>query len=292
MKKFYSLLVLTFLFFEGSRAQNPIVVSEDEFNFGGGNVPGYSVIIPETDYETTLKNWIKYLESGTRSKVVQKGENLSIFGARVKPVSEDPVNVYSTLAKDNNGIKLQAAMELQKDQFAGSTEYANARKYLFDFAKDQYMAVVNAQLNEEQKKLRALENDLNSLRNDQERMERSTSSSQETIEEGKQNLTDLNSQLAALTPQQYQGGDSAKVTGMGAASPSEVKDLEKERKKLNREIRSAEDRIDKAERQIEENKRAMPGNLSEQEAAKRKVDDQQAVVNELEKKLNTIKAYK
>lgn len=291
MKHFYSMLILSLLLFTGSRAQNPIVVSEDNFNFGSGDVTGYSVVIPEADHETTLKDWIKYLESGTRSKVVQKGDNLSIFGAKVKPVSEDPVNVYSMLVKDPAGVKLQAAFELEKERYAGSTEYANARKYLFDFAKDEYMAVVSQQLNGEQKTLRSLENDLRALKNDQEKMQKSNESGKGTIEEEKQRLYDLKNQLASLSPEEYHG-DSAAVTGMGAKSPDQVKDLEKERKKINREISSAEDRIEKAQKELAENERAMPGNLSEQETAKRKVDDQQQIVSKLEKKLDTIKSYK
>ncbi|MGE5418622.1 MAG: hypothetical protein ACM3UT_00490 [Chloroflexota bacterium] len=291
MKHFYSLLILSLFLFTGSRAQNPIVVSEDNFNFGSGDVNGYSVVIPEVDYETTLKNWIKYLESGTRSKVVQKGENLSIFGAKVKPVSENPVNVYSMLAKNPEGVKLQSAFELERNKYAGATEYANARKYLFDFAKEQYITVVNNQLNEEQKTLRSLENDLRALKNDQEKMQKSNESGKGTIEEETQRLADLKKQLASLSPEEYHG-DSAAVTGMGAKSPDQVKDLEKERKKINREISSAEDRIEKAQKEITANERTLPGNISEQETAKSKVDDQQQVVSKLEKKLDTIKSYK
>ncbi|HLN56827.1 MAG TPA: hypothetical protein VK207_12580 [Bacteroidales bacterium] len=291
MKHFYSLVIMSLFLFTGTRAQNPIVVSEDNFDFGSGDVNGYSVVIPEVDYETTLKNWIKYLESGTRSKVVQKGENLSIFGAKVKPVSDDPVNVYSMLTKDPSGVKLQAAFELERDRYAGATEYANARKYLFDFAKDEYMAVVSNQLNEEQKILRSLEGDLRALKNDQEKMQKSNESGKGTIEEETQRLADLKSQLASLSPEEYHG-DSAAVTGMGAKSPDQVKDLEKERKKINREISSAEDRIQKAQKEIAENERTLPGNLSEQETAKRKVEDQQQVVSKLEKKVDTIKSYK
>jgi prefoldin subunit 5 len=291
MKHFYTLLALTLSFFSITGAQNPIVVSEEELTLGDSNVNGYTVTIPEVSYEQTLKNWIKYLESGTRSKVVQKGNNLSIFGAKVKPLSENPVNVYSIVTNDNSGVKIQTAMEMERDNYAGSTEYANARKYIFDFAKDQYVAVVNDQLKEEERKLRDLNSDLKSLENDQGKMERSTASARETIEEERQRLADLNSSLAALSPQQYQGGDSAQFTGMGAASPEAVKDLEKERKKINRDIRSTENSIEKAERDIRESERELPGNLSKQEDARRLVDEQEEVVEFHRQKLETIKAY-
>lgn len=292
MKHFYSLLILLFFFLSGTKAQNPIVVSEDEFNFGNGTVPGYSVVVPEVKYDDTRKEWIKYLESGTRSKVVVKDDNLSIFGAKVKPVSQNPVNVYSIVTDETGGVRIRTAMELEPGKYAASTEYANARKYLFDFAKDRYMSLVNAQLNEEEKKLRSLKNDLKSLENDKAKMEKSITSSEETIEVESNNLETLRNSLASLTPSRYQGGDSAAVTGMGSASPDQVKDLEKERKKLNRDIKSAEDKIEKAKRDISENRRALPGNASDQEVAKRKVEDQEKVVELHTKKLETIKSYK
>lgn len=291
MKHFYTLIVLALFAFSGSRAQNPIVVSEDKYDFGNGTVPGYSVVIPEVDLEKTMKDWIKYLESGTRSKVVEKGNNLSIFGAKVKPVSENPVNVYSVLKVENGGVKIQTAFETESGKYASSDEYANGRKYLFDFAKDEYMAVVTDQLNVEEKKLRSLKNDLTGLENDHSRMEKSTKASQETIEVENQHLTDYKKQLASLTPEEYHG-DSAAVTGMGSKSADAVKDLEKERKKLNREINSAQDRIEKAEKQIAENERAMPKNLSDQEVARNKFNEQEKVVKLHQKKVDTIKEYK
>lgn len=291
MKHFYSLLVLT-LFFSVIKAQNPIVVSEDEFNFGTGTIPTYSVVVPEGDYDEILEEWIKYQESGTRSKVVKKNDNLTIFGAKVKPVSEDPVNIYSFVSDETGGVRIMSAFETEPGTYASSAEYANARKYLFDFAKDQYVSLVNDQLNEEEKKLRSLKNELSSLENDRTRMERSISSSEETIEEETNNLEELRNSLASLTPQRYQGGDSASITGMGSASPDEVKDLEKERKKINRDIKSAEDKIDRAERDMRENQRALPGNASDQEVARRKVEEQEKVVEFHSDKLETIKSYK
>ncbi len=291
MKHFYTLIILALFSISGIRAQNPIVVSEDEFDIGNGTVTGYSVVIPEVNYDKVLKDWIRYLETGTRSKVVEKGNNLSIFGAKVKPLSEDPVNVYSMVKEDNGGVKIQTAFELEREQYAGSAEYANGRKYLFDFAKDEYMEVVSEQLSAEEKKLRSLKNDLTGLENDQARMEKSTKTSQETIEEENQNLADYKNQLASLTPEEYHG-DSAAVTGMGSRSADDVKDLEKERKKLNREINSSEEKIDRAEKEIAQNERDLPGNLNEQKVLKNKVEEQEKVVEFHQKKLDTIKDYK
>lgn len=289
MKHIYSLLALSFILSFGTKAQNPIEVSDDFLELGNGSVPGYTVIIPEADYETTKKEWIKLLQDGTRSKVDENKSMISIFGAKVKPVSDGPVNVYSKIMQENGAIKLQAAFETEKDKYLGSAEYANARKYLFDFAQDQYVAVVDGQLNAEKKKLRDLESDLNALVRDQERIEKSDNDNQETIETERQRLADLKDSLANLGESTYQGES---VTGMGAPTPDDLKDIEKNRKKLNKDIRSAEKEIQDAQSEMAANDRELPDVMRRQDEARRKVEDQQAVVQKLEDKLDNIKEYR
>lgn len=289
MKHIYSLLALSFILTIGTKAQNPIVISDDFLELGNGSVPGYSVIIPEADYETTKKEWIKLLQDGTRSKVDENRSMISIFGAKVKPVSEGPVNVYSRISEETDAIKLEAAFETEKDNYLGKDEYANARKYLFDFAQDQYIAVVNNQLDGEKKILRDLEGDLNALVRDQERIEKSDDDNQETIETERQRLADLKDALANLDEGTYQGES---VTGMGAPTPDDLKDIEKNRKKLNKDIRSAEKEIEDAQRELAANDRELPDVMSRQTEARRKFEEQQAVVQRLEDKLDNIKEYR
>lgn len=289
MKHIYSLLALAFILTIGTKAQNPIEVSDDFLQIGNGSVPGYTVIIPEADYENTKKEWIKLLEGGTRSKVDDNKSMISIFGAKVKPVSDGPVNVYSKLMEEAGAIKLQAAFETEKDKYLGSAEYANARKYLFDFAQGQYVSLVNNQLDAEKKILRNLESDLNALERDQEKIEKSDNDNQETIETERQRLADLQDELANLDESTYQGES---VTGMGAPTPDDLKDIEKNRKKLNKEIRSAEKDIQDAQRDMAANDRELPDVMSRQDEARRKVEEQQAVVQKLEDKLDNIKEYR
>lgn len=289
MKHFYSLIALTFILSFGAKAQNPIEITDDLVELGNGSVPGYSVRIPEADFETAKKEWIKYLESGTRSKVDQNRDMISIFGARVKPVSDSPVNVYSKIMKEDGAVMLQSAFETEKDKYLGKDEYANARKYLFDFAQDQYIDVVNEQISAEKKILRDLESDLNALERDREKIEKSDDSNQETIETERQRLADLREELASLDEGTYQGES---VSGMGAPTPDDLKDMEKNRKKLNKEIRSAEKDIEDAQQEMRSNDRELPDVMNKQDEARRKVEEQQAVVQKLEEKLNNIKEYR
>jgi predicted nucleic acid-binding Zn-ribbon protein len=82
---------------------------------------------------------------------------------------------------------------------------------------------------------------------------------------------------------------------MGASSdndPGKVKDLNKEIKKTGKEIKDSEKRISKAEKEIADNKREIPGNIENQNDARMKVSHQQAVVQQLEDKLERIKNFK
>jgi chromosome segregation ATPase len=246
-------------------------------------MPGFSVVIPEVEYERTHKNWVKELETGTRSKVVEKGDELSIFGAKIKDVSENPVNVYSTITDMDGGVTLLVAIELEQDRYAGETERSSARNFLFEFAKKEYIALVQDQLNTEKKILRDLEGELASLERGQERMEKSTRSNSEVVAGERVRLNQLSNELA---------NSDTSVGGMGANDPDSAKEAEKERKKTSREIKSSEKKLSQAEKEISENDRKLPDNATEQNAARLRVSQQEAVVMRFEDKLDAIKQFK
>ncbi|HLN20327.1 MAG TPA: hypothetical protein VK213_04510 [Bacteroidales bacterium] len=289
MKHLYTLLFVFVLICGDMHAQQPIVVSQDSLRFAGNNMPGFRVIIPEADYDKTVKNWKKLLQSGTKSKIVEKNNEMTIFGARIKKVSDNPVNVYSIINDRKGSVELQAAMELEKDKFISESEAKKAKEFLFDFSRDQYIDVVTAQLNDEKSKLRSLESDLNSLQREQSRMEKSSKDNTKLITEEQERLRNLNNELDYLTAEPRTG---EAATGMGVTDPDTKKDAEKNEKKLNREIKSTEKKINKAESEIDDNKREIPRNAEAQEEARNKVTEQQTIVNSLEDKLETIKKYK
>ena len=66
------------------RAQKPITIMEDSLLVGKYMHPELSVTIPEANYDKTLKNWIKQMEAGTKSKVVTEDGMMTIFGAMLK----------------------------------------------------------------------------------------------------------------------------------------------------------------------------------------------------------------
>jgi DNA repair exonuclease SbcCD ATPase subunit len=296
MMKTFTLLGLCLISLNVIMAQEPIEISEDTLGFGSNSLPALSVIIPEVEFEKTMKNWVKTLESGTRSKVVTENGEMSIFGARIKSISDDPVNVYSKLIYQDQGLNLKSAFEIKKDQYvdksSGSDDFPKARDYIFNFAKDQYVEVVSEQVKTEQKKLSDLKKELASFERDQAKLERTMRANHTTIASEQNKLTALNNELESISGTITE--DSSQPAGMGAAEIKKdyVKDLEKQRNKTLKEIESSEKKIRKAEREIEEARREIPKAVSNQDDIRDQVAEQEAVVKQYVTKLNTIKDYK
>ena len=292
MKNIIPFLVLFLLACQGTKSQSPIEMSEATLDFGNSSIPGFSVTIPEADYENTMKNWVKQLESGTRSKVVTADDGLSIFGAKIKSISDNPVNVFSKLTAQDSAINLDVAFEMEKDKYAGSSELSGAREYLVEFAVNQYLDIVNGQIAVEDKKLRELKSDLKSLERSQSRMKKSISSNEDQIRDNEEKLAELNNELAMIT-YELTRSETGGMGNQGAVSdPDRLKDLEKQEKKIRKEIRSIEKKLGNSEVEVSQDERAIPRNVSDQEDAKYLVEEQEAVVRQLENKRDAIKNYR
>jgi hypothetical protein len=285
MKLKILLLTISVIPFLGLRGQGPITLEDDTISIGNSSMPGFSVGIPEVGYNETLRSWTKLLESGTRSKAVVEGETISIFGAKIKKVSDNPVNIYSRLWDADTAMSLNVAVELSKDVYTGNAERSEVRKYLFDFAKGQYVDLATRQLKAEEKILADLKKGLGSLEKNKSKMEKRISKNNDLISKERDRLIVLNNELSVLSPGMASEGEYADE------DPDAVKDREKEIKKKNREIRAAENKISKAEREIRTNKESIPDNMDEQVDARNRVSEQEAIVKEYERKLDTIKDY-
>ncbi|HEX2919610.1 MAG TPA: hypothetical protein VHO50_00445 [Bacteroidales bacterium] len=287
MKKICLITALFVMPFVSFMAQEKIIVSDDSLSFANSKMPGFTIFIPEADYEKTVKNWTKLLESGTRSKVIDKNNEMTIFGARIKEISDNPVNIYSIINDNDESVELQAAIELERDQFIGVTEAGKAKEYLFDFAREQYLDVANEQLDDEKSKLRSLENELSTLQREQERIERSSRENAKVIAEEQERIKSLNQELDYLTSETTVSDTS--VIGMGGRNTNVNKDREKEIKKTEREIRTAEKKISRSESEIDANSHEIPRNAEAREELRNRITEQQVIVSSYENKVDVIK---
>jgi len=298
MKKFNLMILCVALSLAGIHAQKPIKITEDSIAFSTFTAPGVVVCIPEVNYESVQKNWVKELESGTKSKAVYEKGEWSVMGAIMKDISPAALTVYSKLANQDSMVKMMVSMELKKDVYIekGSSEgeLVKMENRLKEFAKNQYIALAEEQLKEEERKLKELEKELSSHQKDETGFEKSIRSDEKNIREAEDNLVVLNNELNTLTAEIAAQNTELNTLAEGAARDEKtkyIKDLEKRKKKLMNDIKSANNHIDRSKDDIRDANADIPKAQTMQKEASEKIAAQESVVRKFEEKLNVIKSY-
>jgi chromosome segregation ATPase len=298
MRSIFILFFLLLISCTGIKAQKPILVSEDSLTFGKGKLPGLSVTVPEVNYEKTLKTWTRDLQSGTKSKLVTENNEMTIFGAKIKEVSPNPINVYSKLMNLDSAIKINVAFEVKKDRYiersTGETDLNKAKLYLKEFARNQYIDLAKDQADAEDKKLRDLQKDLSSLEKDKTRLQRAIESENTTIVSENDKITVQNNELASVTSEIIEQNKQLSSTSDDKtinAKKDYINSLEKRKKKIQSMIESSQNSINKANNEIDKANAEIPRNDKMQEQVNDKIEKQQAVYQKFAEKIKTIKSF-
>lgn len=298
MKLKTTLIILGIFSFLGINAQKPITITDDTLQIGKSVLPGMSVTIPEADYDKALKTWIRDLQTGTKSKVVTENGEMSIFGAKIRAISSNQINVYSRLVRLDSMLQLFASFETKKDLYiersSGEPEYAKAQDFLKEFAKNQYIEVVKGQADAEEKKLRDLQKELSSLENEKSKMQKGVQSDNSTISNEKDNITLLNNELNTVNAAIIEQNSLLATMEEGPAKKElavQIKDLEKRKKKAQNAINSSEKKINKSDSGINQATGDIPRNERMQEKVREQIFQQEAVYQRFADKLKKIKSY-
>ncbi len=282
----------------GLNAQKPIIVTEESVSIKDTTYPGLSVTIPEVNYEAAQKNWIRELQSGTKSKVVTENQEMTIIGANIKAITPTPVNVYSKFINRDSLLFLMVAIELGKNKYVekanGENELAKAKSFIKQFARDQYVYRVEDELKSEHKNLKSLENDLESLKDKKLHIQKSIQSNKSDSLQAVNNISILKSEIAGQTKEIMDQNNQ-----LISMQPGKVKDdkteyikaTEKKKKKAYNEVESLENKISKLHSENEQFNDLIVKNESDQEVLKGKITQQQLVVQKYSEKLKTVKAY-
>lgn len=298
MKSLYALTMLALLPFFSLSAQKPVQVYEDSLLIGNSVLPAISVNIPEVDYDKALKTWIRDLQSGTKSKVMTENRQMTIFGAKIKELSTNPINVYSKLENFEGELLLTAAFELKKDQYieksTGEAEFLKAQNYLKTFSKNLYVDLAKSQADAEEKKLRELQRELSSLENEKTRLLRSIEKNNATIAQEKENIVVQNNELDTVTAKLAEQNNELASMEAGPAQKEKIniiKELEKRKNKALSSIESSEKKINNATSDIDKATSEIPKNEKMQEKVREQIQEQEAVYQKFADKLKTIRSY-
>lgn len=296
MKTTQTLFILLFISTLGSLAQKPILIYEDNMQLGSNYYPGIYVTIPEVPFESVQKNWIKTMESGSKSKAVFENGSWSIFGANIKSVSPTPLNIYSRIENRDSLVGLLVSMELKKDDFVQKgihdAELTSAREFLKQFAREQYLKLAEEQLKAEEKKLADIEKEFSTYKKQESGLEKSIRSAEKTIKKEQDELVTqnnaLNSVSVEIASQTIQYNELADGTAKEERAKY-LKSLEKRKNKITKAIKSAEKKIEKANASIRDANTRIPQKESLQGEAKNKIAVQQTVVQQYKDKVAKIK---
>ncbi len=298
MKIKFTIVLLILVPFFGIKAQKPIIISDDSLKIGNSLLPGLSVTIPEANYEKALKAWTRDLQSGTKSKIVTENGEMSIFGAKIKSISPNPVNVYSKMVRQDSMIQLYASFETKKNMYieraSGAPEFIKAQDYLKEFAKGQYIEIAKDQADKEEKKLRDLQKELSSLENEKSKMEKSIQSNNSSIISDKENITAQKNELDIVNIASMGQDSSLAAMEEGPArkeKADQIKDLEKRKKKATNSIESSEKKIQRSNDEIAKATNEIPQNEKMQEKVREQIVVQEAVYQKYADKLKKIKSF-
>jgi hypothetical protein len=298
MKSIFSFIIIMIFSCICVKAQKPISVTEESLSFGKGTFPCLTVTIPEVNYENTMKSWTKELQSGTKSKVVKEGNEMTIFGAKIKDISPNPVNVYSKMSSIDSMVKISVAFETKKDVYieknTNETDVDKAKTYLKNFAKEEYLELAKDQSDAEDKKLHDLQKEVSSLDREKSHLQKLIESANTIIFNEKQNLAVQQNELNSISDEMVEQNkqmSSPEADAVKKEKTDYINSLEKRKKKAESAIESSQDKINKANTEIDKANKEIPENDKKQQELNDKVHVQQAVAQKFEEKVKTIKSY-
>jgi len=280
--------------------QKPIEVSGASFKFGQDEYSGVQVLIPEAERELVENMWIKEIEKRTKSKVSQahQGE-ITIFGAFIKSIGEDPVNIYSQIIPRDSIVELNACIELKRNEFITEdlyeSEFNELKIFMHNFGKEAYLNEVEEQVKAEENVLKELEKELKKLQSDKESLEKKISKNEHNITVSDDDIRILdadvavkNEEIARVKVRMGSVGDDAVLK---ETLESELKDLEKEKKKMQNDVKKEKKKIVGYESDIDNIKLEIPALVEQQNLKMQEVEQQRTTVNLFENKLITISNY-
>lgn len=282
----------------GLYAQKPILLVEEEIEFRHGSHIGPSLTIPEVGYNTVEKDWTKLLEKGTKSKVqTEEGEH-TIFGAQLDNISEEPINIYSVMTSADTSIILKVTFELKPKEYLSKetspSEYTQAKLLLFNFGKGLYVDLAKEDFKAQERELRKLERELESLYNEKNKLERAIVNDEADIAEYtdkiamlRQDAENLNNQLIRENELLLELEDNEQRVD----KEKEIEKIEKEKEKALKTAESLEKKILLRQSSIERAKLDIETNIKEQASKIDAIEVQKPITNEAERKLNTIESY-
>jgi hypothetical protein len=298
-----SIILLCFLFIQKQGfSQQEIVVEQIKEKMSKGEQSGFMVVIPQANLDDVNKAWKKQLQQGVKSKAEEVGHEIHIHGALAPEIYPNPIDIYSLLTDVDSSIHLVSFFEIDSNLFFDPDSYPDRlvsdkifngiQNYLGRFAVDQYKLAVQNELKTEENMLRELDKQMDFLKKEQEKMEKSIKEEEQNITAADDEIKILNSQKEQYLKQiEEKRVSSAYITDkeVQKEAKKELKSLEKERDKIDNKLEKMEKSKVSSKNLIDDHEKAIEKNLEDQQELSQKIEHQELVISQVEQKLNGIK---
>lgn len=292
-------LILLFIatsFFGTISAQEEIKVLLKDKKFYDEEATAFVVEIPQAEYNTVLKSWIKYLKDSPKEKVIVENAEVSINKKFIPKIANDSIDINSYVKEYDGHIVLAVSFYLQGKYISDKSEeeiYYPTKNYVRNFAVEQYQKAVKEELKEETKKFEKMESELNSLIQANDKYIDEIKQAKREILTNKDLITlnemDQSSKVLQIQTQKeivYRlintPGDEQKE------AKKNLKKIEAEFNKMQNKNKSFHNKILNLETSIRQNERNIENNEKEQKFIKLEKDDQEYIVRKIQKKLDRI----
>ena len=264
-----------------------------------GQQPGFRVDIYQAEKKDVENTWSKLIRNETKSKAENVNNELFIPGTYLKYISGKPLNVYTIINQYEDHLEVNAFFELDSvflTKENHETEYLAARKFVREFAVTCYRIGVAEEVKKDEKKLDGLEEQLDNLTNENDRLHKKISEENRNIDNDKEKIA--TSELDQERVSRQVQSDKEQLAASKSANAGEeviktaekkLKDSENELSKLQRQEDNLHKDIDKSEENIREYERNIKDNEQNMELKRSDITQQKEFVYKLQKKLDSIR---
>jgi hypothetical protein len=203
-----------------------------------GTQPGFSVVLPKADVKVVEGGLADVLQGKSRNKPEKKNNEWVMLRTLLPMVTQDTMDIYARTISTTDGVLVEMFF---KDSlgFVGSNRpivYAQAEKFVYDFAKKQRKATFESQLDAAKDQLKTYEKEYSSLSKDLEKLNQGITKSKLEIDENTNKISTNESDQDRLRTQIQ--AQKKKVNEAAKLSPEAKKAEEGNLKELEKELSS------------------------------------------------------
>lgn len=299
-------VVLVFVLAKMVSAQENLEVKDVKQPTSRGMQTGFSVFIKDATLDIVTKKWAQYMKNekpgdifknkNDKVKYEVKGGEYLAERAVLTEISNKYISTIATILNVNGGVQLTAFFELDSvfisRQTLGST-FTDTKNYVRNFAVACYKDVVALELAREDKKLKDLQDKLESMKERKTLLEKN-------ILRSEANISELESQLRSNLSDQERTNQSLKllndsISSMKVNTPeytvynNRLKEESKTQKRLLSDNASIHKKIENNKKSIFDDQEALKKNQVDQEYQSKQIENQFGIINQVKTKLANIR---